>query len=146
MVEMMKPASLNRDVSLEVFQASPERFAKQMCYANVYRAITDNWLRATSEGWKVAYGYYSVTTMAPVLLARHCFILDGNGLVIDPTIFTHTGDKSYQYFTMYVFDDLHSYFSAVAESEYYTALEQFLRPYKEQAYHWAVEHGYYLWD
>lgn len=146
-MEMMIQVPLDIEASRKVYEACPKRFEKQQCYANVYRAITDNWAQAVAEGWKVAYGYYSVTDISSNLLARHCFILNGSGKVIDPTIFTHAcNQESYQYFVMYVFGDLDSYFSAIKGAGYFPALEKYLFPFVKQAHLWARDNGYYLWD
>lgn len=144
MEQIMKQVALDLETSKALYLKHSKRFAVKECYNNIYRAIIENFPKARTGKWKVAYGYYSICEM-PNLLARHCFIIDDKDNVIDPTIFTHKKpDVNHQYFIMHVFDSLDDYLAEIARADYKPALISFLRPYEKQAYMWAQTHNYYL--
>ena len=84
-----------------------------------------------------------MSVFSPVL-CRHCFIIDENGKVIDPTIFTGSKSTEREYYAMKVFEDVDDYFEAIEQAEYYPALDIYLREENKQAYKWAEQNGFIL--
>lgn len=142
---IMQQVTLNAEKSRELYQKTPKHYGVRECYTNIFRAITDNISKAFAGDWKVAYGYYSIGEF-PNLLARHCFILDEENHVIDPTIFAQEKiDLSHSYFVMYVFSSFNAYLDVLKEEGYRPGLVRYLQPYEQEAHTWAREHNYYLY-
>lgn len=141
----MKKVMLNAEQSKAVFDRKPSLYKPKECYANIYRAATEFNDEISSGKWKIAYGYYDVSCCSPILLARHCFFLNENNEVIDPTVFTRKENNlNHTYYVMYVFQNWKNYFSAIIEEMYYPALEKYLNSQTKLAYQWAAQNGYIL--
>lgn len=121
----------------------------RQCYSNIAHILNKNLDKFISGQWKIAYGYYSVSHNIPNLLARHCFIIDENNSVIDPTvIIRHPNDdelKDWEYFTFKIFTDIREYFSMTIDEQYYD-LSKSLRHLEQEALKWGYENGYGLID
>lgn len=144
METIMQKAALDPQKSKSLYLQHPRQYKAKECYANVYRAITDNFSKVNSGKWKIAYGFYTISDL-PNLLGRHCFFLDEDDKVIDPTIFTHAAPNlNHQYYVFYIFDSIKDYYSEVEKADYHPALLSFLRPYEEKAHLWAKIHDYIL--
>ena len=135
----MKKHKLNVELSREVYEYFKHCIKVKECYNNVF-SVFDLSNKTFREGkWKIAYGYVEV--MAG-LYCRHCFILDESGTVIDPTIFTHKEPPlEREYYTMYVFDDVDEYLTAIEENDLMPALDKYLREQDNEAQKWAREQG-----
>lgn len=136
----MKNYVLNAEKSKMVYDRG--QYEIKECYTNIFRAVTENYVRFVSGEWKVAYGY---VTAIRGLLARHCFIIDKSGDVIDPTICAnpHTNTDR-QYYAMYVFENIEKYEIAIEREGGYPALYSTMRPYEKRAQEWAADHGFVL--
>ena len=134
--------SLNMEKSKELYKQHKRVIKQKECYNNVFRVISAHWNKLQSGEWKVAYGYM---TLLENLLCRHCFVLDENNEVLDPTIFTHTlVDAEKQYFVMKLFNDPREYLEALEWEEGYPALSSTLHQCEKSAWNWAMENGFIL--
>lgn len=133
---------LNIEQSKRVYEDCKPYIEFKMCYNNVFNVVTDFNSKFRSGEWKVAYGY--VEAMAGVY-CRHCFIIDENDKVIDPTICTNT-DPNYHrtYLLLKAFDDVDEYLNAIKNDNYMPALYGYLKNETKQAFEWANEKGYIL--
>ena len=138
----MRKHKLNAELSREVYEHFKDCIEPKMCYNNVF-LVFDMSNKTFREGkWKIAYGYVEV--MAG-LYCRHCFILDESGAVIDPTIFTHKEPPlEREYYTMFVFDDVDEYLTAIEENDLMPALDKYLREQDMEAQKWAREQGIFF--
>lgn len=91
--------------------------------------------------WRVAYGYMKVFDN---VYCRHCFVIDENNKVIDPTLYTTERQDidGKEYFVSYIFDDIGGYFEAIENNDYMPALEYYLKENDAQARKWAAENLY----
>lgn len=133
---------LNIEQSKRVYEECKPYIEFKMCYKNVFHCVTDFNSKFRSGEWKVAYGY--VEAIAGVY-CRHCFIIDENNKVIDPTIFTNT-DTNYHrtYLLLKAFDDVDEYLAAIEWDNLMPALEGYLQDDTKEAYKWAENKGYIL--
>lgn len=138
----MRKHNLNVELSREVYEDFKDCIEPKMCYNNVFSVFDVNNKTFREGKWKVAYGYVEV--MAG-LYCRHCFILDENGVVIDPTIYTQSEPPlQREYYTMYVFDDVDEYLMAIEDNDLMPALDKYLREQDKQAQIWAREQGIFF--
>lgn len=131
---------LNIDKSKEVYSKCKKRLAAKECYNNVFRVATDYITNFKTKKWRIAYGYMTVLDN---LLCRHCFIIDENNTVIDPTIILINRTDA-EYYTMKIFDDWCEYFKAIKKEQYLPALYRYLNEYNKIALNWAEENQYVL--
>lgn len=129
---------LDLEQSKAVYEYCKQHIEIKHCYNNIFEVVTDYISKFRSGEWKVAYGYVEV--MAG-LYCRHCFIINENGKVIDPTIFTQSDQRDREYYVMTAFDDVDEYFSAIENEDYMPALERYLHESDQQAQKWALENG-----
>lgn len=129
---------LDLEQSKAVYEACKRHIQIKLCYNNIFEVVTDYMSKFRSGEWKTAYGYVEV--MAE-LYCRHCFILNENGKVIDPTIFVQSEQRDREYYVMFVFDDVDEYLSAIESDNYMPALEKYLHENDKQAQKWAIENG-----
>ena len=133
---------LDYEKSKAVYEYCNDRLAVKQCYNNVFNVVTDYISKFRLGEWKVAYGYMTVFEN---VMCRHCFIIDENDKVIDPTIFTTTNicaDR--EYISMKIFDDIDVYFNAIEQENYYPALDKHLRENVLQMQKWADKNGLIL--
>lgn len=78
------------------------------CYNNIFNVVTDYIPKFRCSLWRVAYGYMKVFDN---VYCRHCFVIDENNKVIDPTLYTTERQDidSKEYFASYIFDDINAY-------------------------------------
>ena len=132
--------SLDIEKSKEVYEYFKDNLKIKECYNNVFNIFTLCPKTFRGGKWKIAYGYVSVLAN---LYCRHCFIIDNEGKVIDPTIFTSTEPNTQrEYFVMATFNNTDEYLNAIENDNYMPALENYLRDKDKQAYEWANEKGY----
>lgn len=138
----MKAYQLNVEQSKTVYERCKQHIQVKHCYNNVFEVVTDYMGKFRGGGWKIAYGYVEV--MAG-LYCRHCFILDNEDMVIDPTIFAWTEPPlQREYLVMTVFDDVDKYLNAIEQDGYMPALDSYLKDDDKQAHEWAKNNGYVL--
>ena len=137
----MKEYKINIDKSKEVFNKCKSHIAIKECYNNVFRVSTDYSKNFNNNKWRVTYGYMTVTVN---LLCRHCFIIDENNEVIDPTILLTFKGEAPQYFAMKIFDNYNEYLSAIERERRFPALNFYLRNEDFQAEKWAQKNNYIL--
>lgn len=139
----MKKHQLNIEQSKAVFEYCKRHLQMKMCYNNVFECVTDYMSNFRSGKWKIAYGYVNVT---PCIYCRHCFILDENDRVIDPTIFTKSNPtiEDNEYLVMALFDDVDEYLTAIENENYMPALEKHFREQDKEAQQWALKKGLML--
>ena len=140
---MMDKYKLNAEKSKEVYNKNKIAYRMKECYINVFHAVCNNMDKVKTGKWKIAYGYISSIQN---LLVRHCFIIDENDMVIDPTIYAtileHKEDSDY--YVMYVFDNIEEYIYAIESENGYPALDRYLVEHTKQATKWAMKNGFLL--
>ena len=140
----MRKYKLDYEKTKEVYERCEPHIEFKECYNNVFNTVTEYISNFRSGEWKVAYGY--VETM-PLLYCRHCFILDENNNVIDPTICTNTDPNIHrEYITIQIYDDMDVYFADIERENYYPALCVGLKNQGLKAQKWARDNGYMLID
>lgn len=138
----MRKHTLNIEQSKVVYGDCKQHLQMKHCYNNIFEVVTDYMSNFRSGKWKVAYGYFEVMAC---IYCRHCFVLDENGEVIDPTIFTKSNiPNSNEYYVMTVFDDVDEYLSAIEDNNFMPALDKYLREQDREAQKWANENGIVL--
>ena len=140
---MMEKYNLNAEASKYVYNKDKNAYQMKECYINVFRAVCNHMENVKSGKWKIAYGYISSIHN---LLARHCFILDENNTVVDPTIYTTNFEdrEDSDYYVMYIFDDVEKCIDAIESENGYPALDKYLMEYTKQATKWSIENGFLL--
>lgn len=135
----MEKHELNFAGSQRVYKSAPRKFAAKDCYHNIFRLMQMEEYNFRHGTWKIAYGYMRSIENVYV---RHCFVLDQNGLVIDPTLFTHTEKSELpHYYVFAVFNRMEEYLSALESDHYNPALKSYLREYDVCATMWGIEQG-----
>ena len=138
----MNKYTLDVEKSKEVYEYFQEQMQLKMCYNNVYSVFEYSIATFRTGKWKIAYGYVSSIEN---ILCRHCFIIDENGKVIDPTLFTQTiVNTEREYYVFKIYDDVDEYLDAIVQNDYYVGLERVLRKEERQAHEWALNNGYFL--
>lgn len=132
---------LDIEQSKAVYNYCKPHLQKKMCYNNVFNVVTEYISKFRAGQYKVSYGYMTVFDN---VLCRHCFIINENGKVIDPTIFTGSQSTEREYYAMKTFEDVDSYFEAIETDHYYPALERYLAEENKNAYKWAEQNGFIL--
>ena len=93
--------------SKEVFNTCKSFLKKQECYTNTFYVMSHYISNFEERGWRIAYGYFMTMDQ---LFIRHCYIIDREGKVIDPTyILTRRDDTEespiYWTFSLFEMDD-----------------------------------------
>lgn len=132
--------SLDIEKSKEVYEYFKDNLRIKECYNNIFNLLTLCPKTFRNGKWKIAYGYVGVLAN---LYCRHCFIIDNEGKVIDPTIYTSSEPNTQrEYYVMATFNNTDEYLNAIENDNYMPALENYLRDKDKQAYEWANEKGY----
>ena len=137
----MRQYNLNFEQSKAVYERCKQYIKVNHCYNNIFEVVTDYMSNFRSGKWKIAYGY---TGTIPLVYCRHCFILDENEEVIDPTIFAQPDQSDREYFVMATFEDVDEYITAIENEGCYPALNKYLREQDIQAFKWAKENSIIL--
>lgn len=78
---------LNVELSKEVLENCKGKIKKKECYNNIFNVTREYESEFILGYWKVAYGYYPVSVKGTEgMYAKHCFIVNQNNEVIDPTV------------------------------------------------------------
>ena len=134
----MRKHKLDMEKSKEVYDYFKHCIKVKECYNNVFNVFDLSNKTFRTGKWKIAYGY---TEVMAGLYCRHCFILDENDNVIDPTLYAQKEQHERAYIVMYVFDDVDDYLTAIEENDLMPALDKYLREQDKQAQDWAQENG-----
>lgn len=148
----MRKLEFNLLASEALYRKHPYVIAPKQCYQNVMKLSLCYPEKLVSGEWRVCYGYMDGGTEG--LLIQHCFILDKDGRVLDPTIFAarkavreHWGiDGSGLpkfYYEMHTYGEYGDYLRALTLEQKY-ALEKTLREKEELAAEWAAKEGFLL--
>lgn len=140
----MKKYYINYQLSREAYSICPQLIEPKQCYVNIFHMLTECSEKFRLKKWKIAYGYMCIM---PLVYVRHCFIIDDNGSVIDPTIFAIKAlpeNESLEYLVMSVFDDVNIYLDAVQQEDNYPALLEHFRNEDKQAWEWGLNNGIVL--
>ncbi|PFR88897.1 hypothetical protein [Priestia megaterium] len=106
---------LNHKLSTEIYEEFREFIQEQQCYKNIYYVLSQCIHKFKEQGWKIGYGYFSDVNEH---YFRHCYIIDEQGTVIDPTymLFNHSvSTKSPVYWT----------FTSLDVNEYLALVEKY---------------------
>lgn len=141
-MDFMQCLPLNAERSKAVFNSCSEYVKVKECYINVFRVACTFFEKMRFGEWRIAYGYM---TSSVGLLIRHCFLIDENNAVIDPTLYAqNTVDEDRSYYVMKVYDTFSEYFDDVDKEDNYPALSRTLRTYDERAHIWGRENSFFL--
>lgn len=136
----MEQHFLNAELSEAVYKKYKRGIKAKECYTNVFFLLSKEFSKFESGEWRVAYGFVS---SIDCIYCRHCFILERDGLVIDPTMFASERDNSERiYFVMKTFERTEDYISAIDSENGYPALGRYLRRIEMEAQSWGAENGY----
>lgn len=136
----MEQHFLNAELSETVYKKYKRGIKAKECYTNVFFLLSKEFSKFESGEWRVAYGFVS---SIDGVYCRHSFILERDGRVIDPTMFTLERDTSDRtYFVMKVFNKIEEYISAIEAEDGYPSLARFLWCAEMKAQSWGAEHGY----
>jgi hypothetical protein len=116
---MIQEHELNIELSRQVYENLNDLIEPKRCYDNVWFVTTyGNRNEFRTGEWKIAYGFVKAIDR---LLVRHCFIVNDNGEVIDPTIVSTGSFKE---------DDDHYYISYALLNlkEYHKLIEKDRNP------------------
>lgn len=136
---------VNVRLSEEVYKKSTDIKAKQ-CYNNIFRVLTsrsDYWSKVNSGEWKVAYGYVRIMP-SESLFARHCYIIDENEDVVDPTLAAtnNLNREDSLYLSFLIFDSLSDYLATVEKNDLNPDLFRHTRKREQDIFQGMLDKGY----
>lgn len=137
----------NLEESNAVYESCKADIKPKECYMNIFRVLQYFPEKFRNQEWRIAYGYIEILENHN-LLARHCFLVNSKGEVIDPTLvgldsFDETKMKKYISFKL--FNDVDDYLDSITENDNLPDLVQCLLPVeREYANPWAKENDYIL--
>lgn len=134
----MRTYKLNFEQSKAVYERCKEYIKVNHCYNNIFEVVTEYMSNFRSGKWKIAYGYTEVMVL---MYCRHCFILDENETVIDPTIFVQNDQSNRDYYVTATFEDVDEYLMAIENEGCMPALTKYLREQDIRAFIWAKENN-----
>jgi len=129
---------LNLERSKEVYQFCQSYLKKKECYANAFYVMSHYMDSFKKRGWRIAYGYFMTLDN---LFFRHCYIVDNEGNVIDPTYLLTRSDDTEElpiYWTFALLD-IDEYLSLL---EKYDNRPDFLKHYQDThrtLFKWGLE-------
>ena len=137
---------MNLDKSKEVFNRCKGFMRLKECYTNIFYAVAeyfhDNF---KTDKWRVAYGYMQSVEN---IYVRHCYIVDDEGNVIDPTavlvkdnMARYSYPKDYLTFAILPTKD---YIKLVKENDGFVGLERVFRQKENEAMEYALAHNIFL--
>lgn len=136
----MERHCLNTELTRTVYKKYKRGIKAKECYTNVFFLLSKEFSRFQSGEWRVAYGFVS---SIDCVFCRHCFILERDGNVIDPTMFASDRETSERtYFVMKVFETVDEYISAIDAENGYPSLGRYLSQAELEAQTWGAENGY----
>lgn len=111
---------LNEELSKSIYFSNQELIVKKECYNNIFRLISsdiDILSMISKRAWKIAYGSMLVSPEIPIQV-RHCFLLDENNQVIDPTLINLQKDTDgIFYHVAFTFDSMAAYTDAILKND-----------------------------
>lgn len=123
----MKTYKLNRAKSKAFYAKVKKHMLVKDCYRNIFRSIATNHEAFVEGDLRIAYGYMQSVGN---IYVRHCFILDKEGDVIDPTIYAHSDEaansREREYVPFAVLE-LEQYTKLLEANSYYPDLCNLLR-------------------
>lgn len=137
----MKTHKLDYEKSREFFAKTARDVRPKECYRNIFHAsirCLDDFIKGDL---RIAYGYMQSLENVYV---RHCFILDKEDRVIDPTIFCYERDEEKARKTEYISFavlSMEEYAKLLEENSYYPDLCMVLRDEETQAIQEAFKKG-----
>ena len=135
----MRKYYLDIEKSKEVYDYFKDNIKVKECYNNIFNVFTLSPKTFRDGKWKIAYGYVEVM---PLLYCRHCFILDENDKIIDPTTFAQPEPQlNREYYITTIFDNTDEYLSAIESDNLMPALDKYLKEQDKQAQQWAKNNG-----
>ena len=138
----MEQHFLNTELSEALYNKYKRHIKAKECYTNIFFLLSKEFSKFESGEWRIAYGFVS---SIDCIYCRHCFILEKDGMVIDPTIFSAERDTTQRtYFVMKVFDELKEYISAIDEENGYPSLAKYLWSVEMKAQAWGNKNGYFF--
>lgn len=119
----MKTNKLNLSESKKVYRAYEDLIKPKECYKNIFNLFME--LDELREGkWNVAYGYMPCLDN---IFVRHCYIINENGEVIDPTAMIYNKKKDGEEYLTFAILGRDEYIDILWEDEGYAALWKHFR-------------------
>ncbi|HDR7066887.1 TPA: hypothetical protein QCW42_003993 [Bacillus cereus] len=140
---MVKMLRMNYEESVRVHEENGIMLEKKMCYNNVFNVLSYHTGKFRSGEWRVAYGYW---TAIDGIMARHCYIVDKDNNVIDPTapLSTDENVKDKKYLTFKIIDGLDSYLDLINEHDREPALYRAFLEEEKEAHEYAMKNNLIL--
>jgi hypothetical protein len=138
---MIREHELNSPISRVVYEDCKRWIEMKYCYHNVFNVITHGYgSKFHKNQWKIAYGY---VTAVENLMARHCFIIDEYGDVIDPTLINSKSQKHREYvsFKILTFEE---YMETLTKHDNQPSLFGAFRKEEKLANEWSRENNVVL--
>ena len=134
--------NFNIDDTNSILESCGDAIAFKECYNNVFNVITYGFCSKFHNGeWKVTYGYVSVFDN---IMARHCFILDENNNVIDPTLMKFQGHQENRFYVSFAILEFDDYMDKLEQNDLQPALFRVLRNAESEMINWSNENMYVL--
>lgn len=115
--------TLNIEETWRVYQEYPNLVKLKECYMNVFRIATQ--LEEVMSGrWRVAYGYMPAHLDKLKVYVRHCYMLDEDNKVVDPTcmLFYDKRDCGDEYLTLASYN-LGDYIGKIIANDFILSLD-----------------------
>lgn len=136
----MKSYLLNAVESRKLYDKYRANISPRQCYNNIFFISSMEFKRFLSGEWNIAYGYMG--SLIKGLYFRHCFILNNNECVIDPTIVSINKEIMHnRYFVFKVFSSINEHFEAIRKNSLRPSLDMVLKEEDLSAQKWAAENG-----
>jgi hypothetical protein len=138
----MEQHFLNTELSETLYNKYKRHIKAKECYTNIFFLLSKEFSKFESGEWRIAYGFVS---SIDCIYCRHCFTLEKDGMVVDPTMFSAERDTTQStYFGMKVFDELKEYISAIDAENGYPSLAKYLWSVEMKAQAWGNKNGYFF--
>ncbi|PGK52113.1 hypothetical protein CN918_30440 [Priestia megaterium] len=134
----LTPHLFNLEKSVKVYNTCSSKIKKKACYNNVFHALTATIADFKEKGWKVAYGYISSFENLRIF---HCYILDEQNEVVDPTYINLHGKKPEEiptYYTLETFD-FNAYMKKLKECDHDPSFFKYFMMKKNRTVMWGME-------
>ena len=144
----MKEFKIDYDKSYDLFLKYKSRLLPKEPYKNIYKISNsepENFL-PNNQKWKIVYGYMTIFGQ---LICRHCFFIDENDNVIDPTIFlspNNSKDKiiAIKYFPLRVFYDINEYNEKIKQNNWQPNIFNLIKYREKDIQQWLDRKNYLI--
>ena len=135
----MKKYSFNFEKSKKIYDDNSCNIEVKNCYKNILYIAVEHKKKIKSKQWRITYGY---VLSVDNILVRHCFLLDEDDTVLDPTFFSvnRRDIKNRFFYVSYIFVNIEEYLRALQKDGNNAGLYNYLEEYDKKVQEWASEH------